>query len=120
MATINSSTSSSFVPSDTILERYAQVFTHFGLGNSAGMRPGETVRLTLPEPALPMYLPLQKAILQAGGNLVLDFHPNGADRQLLEYGSEQQLSFFLEEAMRELAAKLDHNISFRGVANPHE
>jgi aminopeptidase len=110
----------SFVPSETILQRYADVLTNFALHGGQGMRSGETVRLTLPEFALPLYLPLQAAILQAGGNLVLDFRPNGSDRQLLAWGSEAQRTFFLEDSQRELAAKLDHSISLKGTANPHE
>src|SRR5215472_10112911 len=114
------STTSPFVPSETILERYAHVFTHFGLHGGEGLRPGETVRITLPECALPLYLPLQAAILKAGGNLVLDFRPDGSDRQLIEWGNEQQLTFFLDAAQRELAEKLDHTISILGASNPHE
>lgn len=120
MSTTSTPAVSTFIPSETILERYATVFTHFGLRGGEGMRPGETVRLTLPECALPLYLPLQAAILKAGGNLVLDFRPNGSDRQLLEWGNEQQLTFFLDSAQRELAEKLDHSISLRGVPDPHE
>ncbi len=84
------------------------------------MRPDETVRLVLPEFALPLYLPLQAAILKAGGNLFLEFRPEGADRQLLELGNDQQLTFFLDDAQRELAAKIDHSITLRGASNPHE
>ncbi len=100
MSPSSTSAASPFVPSDTILQRYAAVFTHFGLHGGAGIRPGETVRLLLPEFALPLYLPLQAAILKAGGNLVLDFKPNGSDRQLLEWGNDQQICFFLTEALR--------------------
>jgi aminopeptidase len=120
MSTSGSPAISSFIPSETILRRYANVFTQFGLHGGEGMRPGEIVRITLPECALPFYLPLQAAILKAGGNLVLDFRPNGSDRQLLEWGNEQQLTFFLDLAQRELAAKLDHVISLRGTSDPHE
>ena len=104
MPTQNSSVNSPFAPSEIILQRYATVFTQFGLRGGVGMRPGETVRLTLPECAFPLYLPLQAAILKAGGNLVLEFRPEGADRQLLELGNEQQLTFFLDDAQRELAS----------------
>src|SRR5260370_37320948 len=120
MSTSDISAGSLFVPSETILQRYATVFTQFGLRGRAGMRPGETVRLVLPEFALPLYLPLQAAILKAGGNLVLEFRPEGADRQLLELGNDQQLTFFLDDAQRELAANLDHSITLKGASNPHE
>jgi len=120
MSTIKTSVAHPFVPSETILQRYANVFTHFGLHGGEGLRPGETVCITLPECALPLYLPLQAAILKAGGNLVLDFRPDGSDRQLIEWGNEQQLTFFLDAAQRELAEKLDHTISILGASNPHE
>ncbi len=120
MSTSSIAAGSAFIPSETILQRYASVFTNFALHGGAGMRSGETVRLVLPEFALPLYLPLQAAILKAGGNLILDFRPDGSDRQLLDLGSDEQLTFWLDDAQRELAAKIDHSISFRGTSAPHE
>lgn len=120
MPTNDLSTSHSFFPSETLLQRYADVFVQFGLHSGRGMRPRETVRLTLPEFALPLYLPLQAAILKAGGNLVLDFRPGGSDKQLLTFANEEQLTFFLDDAQRELAAKLDHTITLLGTSNAHE
>jgi aminopeptidase len=87
MSTNGIPTARSFLPSETVLQRYADVFIQFGLHGGTGMRSQETVRLTLPEFALPLYLPLQAAILKAGGNLILDFRPNGSDRQLTLPGS---------------------------------
>lgn len=120
MSTQDSSVNNPFIPSETILQRYATVFAQFGLGRGAGMRPGETVRLVLPEFALPLYLPLQAAILKEGGNLFLEFRPEGADRQLLELGSNEQITFWLDDAQRELAARIDHSITLRGTSNPRE
>src|SRR5262250_2379235 len=62
MSTTTTSVVQPFIPSETILQRYANVFTHFALHGGEGMRPGETARITLPEFALPLYLPLQAAI----------------------------------------------------------
>ncbi len=120
MAKAISSVTPSYVPPDTILEAYANVFTNYALHGGNGIRPGEVVRVTLPQFALPLYLPLQAALLKAGGNMVLDFKPNGADRQLLALGDEQQLAFHLAEVQQELAKRLDHSISIRGEDDPHE
>ncbi len=120
MAKTIASAGQTYVPSDKVLEGYANVFTHYALNGGDGIRPGEVVRVSLPEFALPLYLPLQAALVKAGGNMQLDFKPNGADRQLLELGNEQQLTFFQAQVQQEIAKELDHTISIRGEYDPHE
>lgn len=63
----------SYTPSDTVLQKYAQLLVHFGLQTRAGkkLKKGSVVQFDVPEVAKPLYFHLQNEILKAG------YHPLG-------------------------------------------
>lgn len=53
-----------YTPSPEILKNYADVLVKFALRSGEGVKPGDVVFVQIPECAKPLYLPLQKAILE--------------------------------------------------------
>lgn len=106
-----------YTPSDAILKRYADVLVKFALGSGKGIKKGEVVRVTCPEAAKPLYLAIQRAILEAGGHMIGDYQPSddpvagtGLSRQFYENASPAQLDFFPKRAMRGLVDDVDHTV----------
>ena len=62
-----------YKPSDEILEKYANVLVNFALNSGKGIKKGEVVFVQVPECAKPMLIALQRAILKAGGNMILNY-----------------------------------------------
>ena len=52
-----------YIPSGRTLERYAAVLVDFALGGGEGIKQGETVRVTAPECAKPLYLATVRVIM---------------------------------------------------------
>src|ERR1700692_2112242 len=102
-----------FTPSKAILERYADVLVNFALGRGKGIKKGEVVHLTAPEVAKPLVFELQKAILKAGGHLILNYRPSNDaeynfDAVFFENASDHHLDFFPTNYYQGLVDQIDH------------
>ena len=102
------------------LERYADIFVNFALGGREGIKAGDVVLLSASEPATPLYVSVQTAVLRAGGTTIPDFTPAGATRLRLETATLEQLSSFRRPYYRGLASTIDHHISILPTTEPHE
>jgi aminopeptidase len=101
------------VPSAEILERYGEVMVSYGLGNGAGIKPGEVVGVVCPEDAKPLLLEVARAVWRAGGHLIVDFRPAddaewNLHRAFYEIASDEQLEFFPDAYRRSYFAAIDH------------
>ena len=53
-----------YIPSQEILDKYADVMINFALNGGAGIQEGEVVRIMVPESARPIYDSLYKTFTQ--------------------------------------------------------
>jgi aminopeptidase len=102
-----------YIPSQKILEKYADVLVNFALGSGKGIKKGDTVYLIISEYTKPLLIELEKAIFKAGGNLILRYIPDntnrfGMGREFFEYANDAQLSFFPSKYIKGLVDEADH------------
>jgi aminopeptidase len=110
----------SYVPSQAILRKYAEVLVNFALNSGEGVKPGEVVQCVVPDVAKPLALQLQNAILRAGGYPVMRLLPTGFDKDFFTLANEKQLKFFPKKFLKARVELLDHNIGIIADPNPQE
>jgi aminopeptidase len=113
-----------YTPSKAVLERYANVLVNFALGGGKGIKRGDVVHITAPEVAKPLVYELQKAVLKAGGHLILNYRPSNDkeynfDAAFFENAAEHHLDFFPKNYYRGLVDQVDHTLFILGETNPH-
>lgn len=108
-----------YIPSDEILQKYADVFIRFALHGGKGVKPGEVVYCLIPEWARPIYIPLQTAILKAGAHPLMRLMATGVDRDFYELASDAQLAYFPERWQRGLVDTIDHRLAIKPFETPH-
>ncbi len=114
----------SYVPPQGILERYGEVMVNYGLGNGAGIRPGDVVGVVCPEDAKPLLLEVAKAVWRAGGHLITDYRPAddsvwNLQRALYEIASDEQLAFYPDAYRRSYFDTIDHHLALIAYRDPH-
>ena len=112
----------SYTPSKEVLEKYADVLVNFALGGGKGIRKGDVVRVTTTESAKPLFIELHRAIVQAGGHMVSDYHLDddaGMQRTFFELAQNHQIDFFPQKYMRSLVDHIDHSIYIAASNDPH-
>jgi aminopeptidase len=109
-----------YTPSPEILEKYAHVLINFALNSGEGIRAGEVVQIVLPECAKPFYLPLQKAVLEAGAMPIMQYLADDVSAQLYELGNEQQIAFFPDKLMRGTIDQVDHLVRILAESDKFE
>ena len=110
----------SYQPSETILEKYADVMINFALNGGEGVRPGEVVQLRVPEVAKPLLVTLRRAVLKAGAHPLVFFTPDDMAREFYELASEEQLSFFAEKYYRGVVDQIDHTVAILAETDKKE
>ncbi len=100
-----------YQPSDKILKNYADVLVKFALWGGEGIKKGDVVCLQVPESAKPILIPLQKAVLEAGGHFITRYLPEGTARHIYEDASDEQLTFMPEKFMLSRIEACDHFVS---------
>lgn len=99
--------------SNELLIKYAKIMVNFALNGGEGIKKGETVWLTAPECAKPLFEAIMKEIWLAGGNVITRYLPDnteryGLNRFLLENGTDAQLEFFPEAFWKGTLDSVDH------------
>lgn len=100
-----------YIPSEEILQKYADVMVNFALWGGKGINKGDVVHVTLPESAREFLEPIQVSILRAGGHMILDYKPNdrsGYTRAFFEHASDEQLTFHPKKYLLEQVNTVDH------------
>jgi aminopeptidase len=101
------------VPPPEIFQRYDEVMVNCGLGNGAGIKPGDVVGVVCPEDAKPLLLEVAKAVWRAGGHLIADFRPGedanwNMQKAFYEIASDEQLDFYPDAHRRNYFDTIDH------------
>lgn len=109
-----------YTPSESILQRYADVLVKFALRQWKGIKPGEVVFVQLPECAKPMYLPLQKAILQAWAHPIFEYLPDGVMKHFFDHANDDQIVFYPHHLLHGKVKQMTHIISIIAENNKHE
>lgn len=112
--------SDSYLPSQTIIDRYAHVLINFALNSGKGVQRGEVVQVAVPDVAKPLALALQNAILQAGAHPIVRLIPTGFDRDFYTLANDEQLTFFPREFSKAKADLLTHQVSIIADVDPLE
>lgn len=115
-----SSSSQSYQPNSTILNKYAQVLVRFALNSGQGLRSGEVVELIVPDVAKPLALALHNEVLRAGGHPLVRLLPTGFDQDYYQLANDDQLTFFARDYWRAKADLLDHHIQILADPYPSE
>lgn len=114
-----------YTPNPTILKNLADVLIKFALNSGEGIKPGEVVYLMMNEWAKPMLLPIQKAILETGGHMVLNYLPAELERdrdetrQFFELANEDQINFFPEKYIQARVDTIDHVVLLLSAGDHH-
>lgn len=113
------------VPSQKILEHYADVLVNFALNSGKGIKKDEVVHLVAYEAAKPLFMELKRAILRAGAHVISDFRPDSGDRfpfdrDFFELARPHQLKFFPRKYARGLVDEADHAIFILSEVDLHE
>lgn len=115
-----------YIPAQKILKKYADVLIKFALGSGKGIKKGETVFLQIPESAKAMLNPLVLSVLEAGGNPLIHFSPEGTDRWLsvdrvfLENANDNQIKYLPKNMLLGRVADCDHFVSIIATNNKQE
>ena len=113
----------SYTPLQEILARYGEVMVNYGLGNGAGIKPGDVVGLGCAEDAKPLLLEVAKAIWRAGGHLIVDFRPAddsdwNMQKAFYEIASDEQLEFYPDAHRGSYFAAIDHYLVLLAERDP--
>jgi aminopeptidase len=113
----------SYEPSQEIVERYARVLVDFALGDGAGIKSGDTVRVVGAEETKPLFAEVCKAVWRSGGNVLRELTPTederfNLERSFYELASDAQLDHFAAKYRRGLLDEIDHMIYIDGTDHP--
>ncbi|MFZ5425109.1 MAG: aminopeptidase [Patescibacteria group bacterium] len=110
----------SYIPSEEVLNKYADVLINFALGSEKGIKKGDVVFLQVPECARPILVPLRNAVLKAGGHPIIQYLPDSMTREFFELASPAQLDFFPAKYLKGKVDEADHNLLILAEEDPHE
>lgn len=108
------------MPDESILKKYADVLIKFALGSGEGIRTGETVFLSVPESSKPFLLPLQRSVLEAGGNPIIQYLPEDISRDFYEHATDAQIAYSPKEYLLSRVATIDHFVAIISTNNKFE
>ncbi|MCK9272694.1 aminopeptidase [Candidatus Gracilibacteria bacterium] len=109
-----------YTPSQEILKKYADVLIKFALWGGEGIKKGDVVYLQVPESAKLLLVELQKSVLEAGGNYITNYLPEGAQRIFFEMADEEQLNYWPKNYMLELINTCDHFVRIESSWDKYE
>ncbi len=115
-----------FAPPEALLKKYSDVLIKYALGSGKGIKKGETVFLQVPECAKPILNHLVLSVLEAGGNPIVHYTPDGtdrhtsADRIFFENASQKQIEYVPKSYLLGRVADADHFVSIISTNNKKE
>lgn len=109
-----------YVPSQKILENYANVLVNFALNGGKGIKKGEVVQIAVPDIAKPLAKELYRASLKAGAHPMVRLIPTGFEKDYFELASKAQLTHFPKKFLKAKAELIDHVISVIADPDPNE
>jgi aminopeptidase len=108
-----------YSPPPEIIERYAKLLVGYALGDGAGIRPGEVVRVSADESARELFRAACRAVWRAGGNVLADYRTDESlQRDFFEVAGEAQLDHFPERYWRGVLDEADHALHIHAPSDP--
>lgn len=109
-----------YTPPQSVLAQYADLLVKFALNGGEGLRKKQVAQAIIPDVAKPLFVEVQRAILEAGGNPKLHLIATGTDKMFFDLANNEQLTFFPESFKRAEADLIDHQISIIADTDPSE
>ena len=109
-----------YIPSNEILEKYADVMVNFALWNWKWIKKWDVVFVQISECAKPFYIPLQTAILKAWWQPIFQYLPDWVARNFYEIASDEQLSFAPLKYLQWRIDEITHNLYVISESDLHE
>lgn len=109
-----------YTPSPEILKKYADVLVKFALRSGEGVKPGDVVFVNIPECAKPLYLPLQKAILEMGAHPIFEYTPDGVSKHFFQHANDDQIVFYPSHFLHGKVEQMTHIIFIVADADKQE
>jgi aminopeptidase len=106
-----------YKPEPNILKNYADVLIKFALWSGKGVKKGDVVALSISESARDFLPYLQRAILESGAHMLLNYAPDGLSRQFFELATDAQLTWVPRKYLLERVRVCDH---FVGIISEHD
>ncbi len=110
----------SYIPSYELLKKYADVLVKFALRWGEWVKKDDVVFVQIPECAKPFYLPLQKAILEAGAHPIMEYLPDGVAKHFFDHANDDQIVFYPSEFFHGKVEQMTHVISIIAEADKYE
>lgn len=104
-----------YTPSQTHLDRYADILVNFALNGGKGVKKGEVVYLIGGEITKPLFIATRNAILDAGAHIITNYMPDDDEnfnvaRDFYLKADGHQLKFFPGKYYKGLVDTIDHSI----------
>ena len=109
-----------YQPSPALLKKYADILVKFALRSGKWVKKWDVVFVQIPECAKPFYLPLQKAILEAGAHPMMEYFPDGVAKHFFDNASYEQVLFYPSHLLHGKVAQMDHVISIIAESDKYE
>src|SRR3989344_561989 len=119
----------SYIPSDAILKKYANVLVNFALGGGKGIKKGEVVRVSASESAKPLFMAVCNSVVDAGGHVLSHYGPDeeqgdkrrniSVSRYFYEHAQPHQIKFFPAKYLKGVVEQMDHSIFLLAEKDPH-
>ncbi|EKE27624.1 MAG: Thermophilic metalloprotease (M29) superfamily, partial [uncultured bacterium (gcode 4)] len=109
-----------YTPSQQVLKNYADILIKFALWSWEWMKPGEVIYLQVPESAKLLLIELQKSVLEAGGNYIINYIPEWSQRHLFEIWNDEQINFWPKDYCLEIVKTCDHFLRIESSWDKYE
>lgn len=109
-----------YEPSYELLKKYADVLVKFALRSGDWVKKDDVVFVQISECAKPFYLPLQKAILEAGAHPIIEYLPDGVSKHFFQHANDDQIVFYPSHFLHGKVEQMTHVISIIAEADKHE
>ncbi len=109
-----------YEPSAELLKKYADVLVKFALRSGEWVKKDDVVFVQIPECAKAFYLPLQKAILEAGAHPIMEYLPDGVVKHFYDHANDDQIIFYPHHLFHGKVEQMTHVISIIAEADKYE
>lgn len=109
-----------YLPSQKILDKYADVLVKYALNGGKGVKPGDVVFLQVPESAKPLLKSLQRSVLKSGAHPIIQYLPDEMSKEFFELASVDQLKFFPSTYLKGRVRQADHFLMILAETDYHE